>query len=417
MKRLSLLTLSLLANGLLMLAVLVAVAQGGWRKSPGVPRDVTNRSLRISASSLPPEPAVSNAPVVVVSEPFHWAQLESSDYRVYIKNLREVGCPEATIRDMIVAEVDELFAGRVRDLVSPHVPLFWNLLADKEQFEKLIEEKAKELDQLQDDRREMLKLLLGRDGHEFVERDDEADEVAETARQQQFYEFLTPEKRARVQAIEAKYQDLIAGVYRTRLTAAEKQQRVEEFNAAKKLELAQFLTAGELSELQLRSSRHADLRYRLAGFQASEQEIKDIIAIYEKYGAARESREPNVDIRVAQRAEAQRLQDQELRALMGETRLAEFERAQDNDYQQLYRLGRTLAIPQETVAALYDQQRQAQELARRLRADRNLTPEERARGLSALRDQVDAEFRSALGQTNYSLLRRQGAAGWIDGLR
>jgi len=417
MKRVSLLTLSLLANGFLMVAVLVAVAQGGWRKSPGVPRDVTNRSLRISASRLPPEPAVSNAPVVVVSEPFRWAQLESSDYRIYIKNLREVGCPEPTIRDMILAEVDELFAGRVRDLVSPHVPLFWNLLADKEQFEKLIEEKAKELDRFEDDRREMLQLLLGRDGQEFVEHDNEADEVAEATRQKQLYEFLTPEKRARVQAIETKYRDLIAEVYRTKMTIAEKQQRVEELNVAKKLELAQFLSAGELSELQLRSSRHADLRYRLAGFQASEQEVKGIIAIFEKYSAARESREPNVDIRVAQRAEAQRLQDEELRALMGETRLAEFQRAQDNDYQQLYRLGRTLAIPQETVAALYDQQRHAQELARLLRADRNLTPEARSRGLSALRDQVDAEFRSALGQTNYGLFRRQGAGGWIDGLR
>ena len=165
MTRVSILTLSLLANGLLMVAVLAAVVKGSaWRGTAGIPSDVTNRSLRISPSERYGESAASNAPVVIVNEPFHWGQLESSDFRVYINNLREVGCPEVTIRDMILAEVDELFAGRVRDLVTPHVPQFWNLVADKETFEKLVEDKAKELNQLEDDRRDMLRLLLGREG-------------------------------------------------------------------------------------------------------------------------------------------------------------------------------------------------------------------------------------------------------------
>ena len=46
---------------------------------------------------------------------FRWTQLESSDYRTYIANLRGIGCPEPTIRDIITADVDEAFFAARRD--------------------------------------------------------------------------------------------------------------------------------------------------------------------------------------------------------------------------------------------------------------------------------------------------------------
>lgn len=45
-------------------------------------------------------------------KPFHWSQIESTDYRIYIANLRAIGCPEQTIRDIISADVDSLYASR-----------------------------------------------------------------------------------------------------------------------------------------------------------------------------------------------------------------------------------------------------------------------------------------------------------------
>jgi len=36
---------------------------------------------------------------------FQWNELESTDYRVYIANLRRIGCPEQTIRDIITADL------------------------------------------------------------------------------------------------------------------------------------------------------------------------------------------------------------------------------------------------------------------------------------------------------------------------
>src|SRR6516225_2853916 len=47
---------------------------------------------------------------------FRWASLESSDYPTYIANLRAIGCPEQTIRDIISADVKSLYARKREEL-------------------------------------------------------------------------------------------------------------------------------------------------------------------------------------------------------------------------------------------------------------------------------------------------------------
>ncbi|MGH8527612.1 MAG: hypothetical protein ACREXY_26380, partial [Gammaproteobacteria bacterium] len=43
---------------------------------------------------------------------FHWSEVESPDYKEYIARLRGVQCPEETIRDIIVADINKLYAPR-----------------------------------------------------------------------------------------------------------------------------------------------------------------------------------------------------------------------------------------------------------------------------------------------------------------
>jgi hypothetical protein len=66
------------------------------------------------AATSPPEP---HAPPITKPDPFHWSELESTDYRTYIANLRRIECPEQTIRDIITADVDAaIFAPRREQL-------------------------------------------------------------------------------------------------------------------------------------------------------------------------------------------------------------------------------------------------------------------------------------------------------------
>jgi hypothetical protein len=77
-----------------------------------------NRSTPALMSSTDREPkaveVVSSAPQTLPT--VSWAQLESSDYPNYIKNLRAIGCPEQTIRDIITADVGNLYKHRRQPL-------------------------------------------------------------------------------------------------------------------------------------------------------------------------------------------------------------------------------------------------------------------------------------------------------------
>lgn len=69
-----------------------------------------------SASFSRPE-SLASKPVPVSSPKdttgpasFHWTQLDAPDFPSFIQNLRSVGCPEATIRDIVQGELREIYS-------------------------------------------------------------------------------------------------------------------------------------------------------------------------------------------------------------------------------------------------------------------------------------------------------------------
>jgi hypothetical protein len=100
------LRISILLNAGL-LCVLIVVAS---RRKEST---VTMPSVIAEATPSAP-PVVSPPPVAVAKQlqnPFHWSQLESkNDYRIYVANLRAIGCPEATIRDIVNGDAERGFS-------------------------------------------------------------------------------------------------------------------------------------------------------------------------------------------------------------------------------------------------------------------------------------------------------------------
>src|SRR5437868_6595498 len=39
-----------------------------------------------------------------------WKDVESSDYKTFIANLRATGCPEETLRDIVIADINKLYS-------------------------------------------------------------------------------------------------------------------------------------------------------------------------------------------------------------------------------------------------------------------------------------------------------------------
>jgi LysM repeat protein len=97
--------------------------------------------------------------VVIRRQFFSWTQVESPDYPTYITNLREIDCPEQTIRDIIIADVNALFAKRIAtdpDIVSPEQQ-WWRSEPDPE----LLAAAENRIRMLDAERRALLKQLLG----------------------------------------------------------------------------------------------------------------------------------------------------------------------------------------------------------------------------------------------------------------
>lgn len=110
----SALKISILANiGLVLLVawLIPRVRVAGQNPAPSAALPETNRQIS--------EPVAAQSPVPAESQPrFQWRSLESADYRTYIANLKAIGCPHQTIRDIITADVDGLYASRRAELLQ-----------------------------------------------------------------------------------------------------------------------------------------------------------------------------------------------------------------------------------------------------------------------------------------------------------
>src|SRR5690349_18229249 len=98
---------SLLANALLC-GVVVWLVRERRAIAPQIPSSPQAEIQSQPAAAIAP----SESSTASTPPPFRWSDLESSDYHTYLANLRNIGCPEQTIRDIITADVDSVFAQR-----------------------------------------------------------------------------------------------------------------------------------------------------------------------------------------------------------------------------------------------------------------------------------------------------------------
>jgi hypothetical protein len=120
---------SLLFNGILAGDLAFHALSRGTTKQPLMPVPV---SAAPSPSPAPP------------SQPFLWSSLESEDYPTYIANLRKIGCPEKTLRDIISADLENLYSTK-RAALFAKTP---DASASRQALESLRQEKCALLNQL-----------------------------------------------------------------------------------------------------------------------------------------------------------------------------------------------------------------------------------------------------------------------------
>jgi hypothetical protein len=403
-----LLTISVCLNLLFgMLALRPQRARSTHDSANLVSKELTNRNIRAFPQAPPSAPA---QPLTIeVVEPFHWSQLESEDYRIYTRNLRSIGCPETTVRDIVRADVKELFQQRVKELVEPAQQRFWEFMGDKQALDPVVKEKQEQLEALAKERNAVLEELLGSQAARRNPREEQSELERFEARKQTL-DFLPESKRDACLALEETYHRLT-----NEASGKDREEKLKALDRQHQLDLRSLLNEEEFDEYKLRNSRFAEVRLRLTGFDAGENELKQLARIAEKYAGAVESREPNVDVRITQRAEAQKLEREEIKQLLGPDRLAQYDRAQDERYREIYALTDRLGLPATSATQVYDIRNAAEAQAREVRTMKNLTAEERREMLGAIRAETERSVTQSLGEQPFSMYYKRSGQ-WLEQL-
>jgi hypothetical protein len=408
-------TVSLTLNALLPGFVLwLAYAEPRSVLSAGFSRFLTQcmRRAELEAAALERAPGPE---VIEAGEPFHWAELESADYQVYLANLRSIGCPESTVRDIIIADVNDLFAARVKALVDEVSGQFWSLLTREDDFKTLLEEKHKQLSALDDERDAVFAALFGNSNP----RADEAQYAAAEDRREHWErlsDFLPAEKRAQLAAAKAELDGSLRDVYRTPgLTATQQQAKRKELEAAHDRALHTWLTPDEDDELSLRQSPVASLRDRLLDLDLSEDEVRAVVRIQfvkDEAQAALSQQDPDFKSRLAQ---LQQQSEAQTRELLGPDNYAALQRAADGRYDPIYRVTQRLELPDSTAAQAYEVRRQAEDAARQLRVNQALSAKDRQAMLQALCAQTKQSLSATLGPKGLAAYENIDG-GWMQHL-
>ncbi|MCX6925981.1 MAG: sigma-70 family RNA polymerase sigma factor [Verrucomicrobia bacterium] len=329
--------------------------------------------------------------------PFQWSQLESADYRQYIANLKAIGCPWELLKDLIVADVNALYAPRMAELSRRRRPqAFWETRVQIDRRRLALEE---QMGQVAKEKRHLLCELLGIDALEAMSAIWGVNDKLQAKLQ-----CIPAEKRGAVAEINSVYSDrehLLnqrAGSFHDQEVLAEQQR----LNAEQRTELANVLTPEELLEYDLRFSDTArHLLLNSPSFDSSEEEFRKVFAatrtLEEAFGRDGEVYDLK-DPQARQRRDALvRELDQQLRAELGESRWADWQRSQDSVFQQMSRFSPQYQIAEADTVRLYGLWLEARDQAKAIGADLNLSAAERDSALSQVRASFGNSARQMLG--------------------
>jgi hypothetical protein len=213
-------------------------------------------------ASLPRQSATSAYPETN-AVPFDWRQVESEDYKQYIANLRIIGCPEKTIKEIILADVNDLFAARRATITRTNHYEYWrsnpvNLSDDQlKQLSKLNSQKAETLKALGVQSTDFANLLV-----DYYRSSLEAKEME--------LDFLPQNKRQQIKELEFQQGQQM-------LAASEGSAKAMEIEQQTESAIQSLLTTEELYDYRLRTSvPAAQLRAAMNYLEPTEQEFRTI---------------------------------------------------------------------------------------------------------------------------------------------
>lgn len=407
------LTLLVLLNVTLVAAGFYFFSPKSMRQTPvATPANEEQEPVKFRQLKSKKSPTVATPQVVYVTNQFNWREVESADYREYIANLRKIGCPENTIKDIILTDILKLYSARRGQLYhNGRAFQFWETDEKRKLNARQLEERERQLAAIDKEIPAVLRELLGINYERelnkyFVDTNEEGRRLS----------FLPETKRAQLLAL----RDEIEGM-RERIMEATNGQlsdadrtALREIEERRKAALSQILTAPELAEFELRMSPTADrLRADLIGFNPSPDEFHRIFAlqqaIEEQHGIIGTADDP------ATQAAAQAQLQEELKRHLDVTRYAEYLRSQNPDFRSACVFAEVYELPDSTAHTIFEIKQIAEAERQNLLSNPTIPDASRSVILNAIQAETEKNLRLTLGPKIFSNYA-QSSGQWIQHL-
>lgn len=377
--------------------------------TPVAARLPTKNSAKKSGTPASALPASAPAPGIR-----SWQDLQTDDLKEFVTRLRAAGCPEETVQDLILAEVNRRYTARVRDLYPDRYKErpYWEMQKNDLAEMKKNREANRKSQEMQKEKSAELVALLGLDPEKERRKEDGMEDAYNWMESR--VSFLPESKREAalkyLDDFEEKRQEFYQrnrGLYDAQYRSEQRELEAEQLRG-----LSQILSPQELREFELRQSQVASqLTFDLRGIALTRAQYESIFDVRKKYG---DSIYNYGDIETAegrQKVEDTKKSMQlEIAALVGPEKATEYQRSQDYSYQQLVQLASRSDLPVSTAGKVYDYKEAAEQTAKQLKEDKTLSPEQRQAALLQVRAETEKTVKEALGEKNYKRYLQQG--GW-----
>jgi hypothetical protein len=337
----------------------------------------------------------------VVVKSFNWETVESPDYKEYIANLRSIGCPEETIHDIIIADVNKLFEDRKKALKKPFK--FWATGMANMMGGGMDEQTSAQFRDLAAEKKALIRELLG------IELNDIASMAAGVNPYEHLLGFLPLEKQSKVMEL---YQDFAAKqsslVEAAGSLDGEDMKKMEELQKEMEGEVAKMLTPEEFENYQLTMSQTAMMmRMSLTGFEPDEQEFRELFKLqkafddeFGQYGVGGDADE------MKKRTEATEALRKQMKATLGEQRYSDYARETDWQFKNLSKAAERAGLPKDSAIKVWDMQALAQKEAAQLYGNASLDAEKRKAAIQEIRAELERSAAAVLGEEAFEKFKK-----------
>jgi hypothetical protein len=329
-----------------------------------------------------------------------WERLRSDDLKALVPHLRAAGFPPDIVRQIVFALVKERFDTRRLEIEQANLDTpYWAKNLPNSFMDPKV---GPELRKLQREQTELLRDILGGNIADVFAANEEGKAMLR-------YQVgdIPPEKIDQVYSAYADYGEKRAQIFSATsggatMLAADRE-KLAGLEKSLRDDLAKFLSPSELNEINLHLSDASQrLRMMLSAAQPTEDEYRSIFPLYQSFqdqfpGQTQGPQNAVPPEQAAARKLAQDQMNNQIKAMLGDTRAAEIQQALNPAYSQINRLVSRLDLPISAASQVVAVQQDVQERAIALRSDNTLSTDDRRAQFVALGNEASAKISAALG--------------------